>query len=221
MADKSTAAGPVELLARNKLGVSVSRLQKLSTTDLDLAISALKANAPNTRYRVGGYYGPGDGPVGTLLMTNQQMVLGPMMIESFFVTNEVGIDVTTAGTEGNLYVAIYLDNGSGYPGALYYTTPALTVTPGAFKSTAALAIPLTPGLYWVGCLVNGVVTTAPTIRTLATNSRFVGETAGANDINTAGYASPSTLSTTPPASFPSTVLVVAQAPRVMLGVGAN
>lgn len=221
MADKSTIAQYVELLQRNNIGVSVSRLQRLSTTDIDTVISELKATSDGGRYRVGGYYGPGDGPVGTVLMTNQQMILGPMLIDNFFIASEVGIDVTTAGTEGNLYTCIYLDNGSGYPGQLLYTTPALTVTPGAFKSTAALTLPLTPGLYWVGCLVNGVVTTAPTIRSIASNSRFVGETAGANDINTAAYASPSNLNSTPPTSFPTTALVVANAPRVMIGVGAN
>lgn len=220
MADKSTIAAAAELYARNKLGVSVSRLQQLSTTDIDTVISEFKAGSPNARYRVGGYVGSGDGPISTLLMTNQQMVLGPLIVEDFFVANEVGIDVTTAGTEGSLYVCIYLDRGDGYPGTLLYTTPALTVTPGAFKSTAALTLPLVPGLYWAGCLVNGVVTTAPTIRTIASNSRYVLETAGANDINTAAYSAGS-LASTPPTAFPATPAVVAQAPRVMIGVGAT
>jgi hypothetical protein len=220
MADKGQIAQYIELMARNKLGVSVSRLQTLSTTDIDTVIAELKAGSNNAKYRVGGYVGSGDGPIGTLLMTNQQLVVGPLVVDDFFVANEVGIDVTTAGTEGSLYACIYLDRGDGYPGQLLYTTPALTSTPGAFKSTAALTLPLVPGLYWAGCLVNGVITTAPTIRTVASNSRYVLETAGANDINTAGYSAGS-LASTPPTSFPSTPAVVAQAPRVMLGVGAT
>lgn len=219
MADKSEIAQYVELYARNKLGMSVSRLQKLSTTDLDSVIAMLKASANNVDYRVGGFYGP-EGPLSTFLMVNQQMNVGPLQIDNFIVASDIGVEVTTAGTEGNLYIVIYADRGDGYPGNLVYTTAAQVVTGTSFRGGSSLTQPITPGLYWVGCLVNGVVTTAPTVRSLTQNSKYVGQTAGAGSTANAGYSAGS-LASTPPTTFPSTVTVAASAPRVMIGVGAN
>jgi hypothetical protein len=218
MADKADVAKYVELYARNKLGMSVGRLQKLSTTDLDTVVAELKASANNTRYRVGGFYGP-DGPLGTFLTVNQQINVGPMVIDTFMTASDVGVEVSTAGTEGNLYICIYADNGTGYPGSLLYTTAAQVVTGTTFRGGSGLTLPLTPGLYWAGTLVNGVVTTAPTVRSVTQNSKFVGQTAGAGSTATAGYSATG-LASTPPTNFPATVTVAAAAPRVMIACGA-
>lgn len=219
MAAGSVIAQYLELYARNKLGVSVNRLQKLSTTDSDTAITELKAGANNTRYRVGGYVGPG-GALSTTLMVNQELWVTPFQVDTFFVANELGIENSVAGTEGNLYACIYLDNGNCYPGQLLATTTAQLVTGTSFKSQAGLSIPLVPGLYWLGALVNGVVTTAPTIRTITENSRYVASATGAGSTSLAGYKATAQAST-PPTQFPATVSVIAAGPRVMLGVASN
>lgn len=219
MADKTTIATQVELYARNKLGVSVSRLQRLSDADRDKVVTEFKANVNNSRYRVGNFYGP-EGPLGTFLTVNQQMNVGPIQIDTFFVASDIGVEVTTAGTEGNLYIVVYNDRGDGYPGTLQYTTAAQVVTGTSFRGGSTLTEPFVPGLYWIGVLVNGVVTTAPTVRAVTQNSKYVGQTAGAGSTANAGYAATG-LSSTPPTVFPSTVTVAASAPRVMFGIGAN
>lgn len=215
MANSSKAfAGLVNRMAQKMVGVDSARLQKFTAqADIDTITENLKLGVPVAKYRTGLYYG-GVGSISTLLLTEDVMVLGPVMIESFMVVEEIGVDVTTAGTEGNLYTALYRDRGDGYPGAVIHESAALAVTAG-FKSTTGLSIPLTPGLYWAGALCNQVTTTVATVRSLLNNSPYVGETAGANDVNIAGY-SEAALTATPPATFTDTVTTVAAVPRVLM-----
>jgi hypothetical protein len=215
MANSAKAfAGLINRMSQRAVGVDSARLQKFTTqADIDTITENLKLGTPVAKYRTGGYYG-GAGSIDTLTLTEDVMVLGPIMLESFMVVEEIGVDVTTAGTEGDLYVALYRDRGDGYPGAVIHESAALAVTTG-FKSTTGLAIPLTPGLYWAGALCNQVTTTVATVRSLINNSPYVGETAGANDVNAAGYSEAS-LTATPPANFTATATVVAEVPRVLL-----
>ncbi len=207
-------AGLINRMTQKAVGVNSARLQNItSQTDIDVITENLKHAVPKARYRTGLYYG-GEGSISTLLLTEDVMVLGPVLIESFMVVEEIGVDVTTAGTEGNLYTALYRDRGDGYPGALIHKSAALTVT-AAFKSTTGLTLPLTPGVYWAGALCNQVTTTVATVRSLLNNSRYVGETAGANDINIAGY-SQAALTGEPPATFTDTATTVAAVPRVLM-----
>lgn len=211
-------AGLVYEQQKHRVGISSARIQDLSAADIDSVGDRLKKGSPRARWRVGGFYG-GEGAMDTLLLTEDVMVLGPILIEEFVVIEEIGIDVTTAGTEGNLYTALYADRGDGYPGEVIHESAALAVTAG-FKSTTGLTLALPPGLYWGGALCNQVTTTVVTVRSLINNSRFVGETAGANDVACAGY-SEAALTATPPSSFTSTVTVVGEVPRLLLKVKSH
>lgn len=217
MGSKSDFAAAVQDHAAKKLGMSTSRLQRVGTSDVDPLLELVKIGPPIARHRVGGYYGPDGGAISTLLLTEDVLVVGPLVWEEFAVIEEIGIDVTTAGSEGNLYTALYADRGDGYPGELIHASAALTVTPGAFKSTTGLDIELPPGLYWAGAVCNQVTTTVATVRTVTGNSRFVGETAGANDVAACGYSQAS-VTGAPPTNFTDTATVVAAAPRVMMKV---
>lgn len=213
---KAELAPLVEEHLSKRLGVSTSRLQEVASADLDALASLLRIGPPLRKHRVGGFYGP-DGAYDTLLLTEDQLVLGPLVWEEFAVIEEIGIDVTTAGTEGNLYTAIYADRGDGYPGSLIHASAALAVTTG-FKSTASLDIELPPGLYWVGAVCNQVTTTVATVRSLVNNSPYVGETAGANDINKAAYAFANVTGAPASASITGAETVVAEAPNVLLKI---
>lgn len=216
MANAREFATLLKLQERERQGVSVSRLMKYTTqADIDqIAATLATQDGPIGKFRSGLYYGP-DGAIGTLLLTNATEVSGPMVLDSFMECGEIGIDVTTAGTEGSLYTVLRRDRGDGYPGDIIHVSAALTSTPGAFKSTSGLKIPLVPGLYWVGVALHGVITTAATVRSLVNNSPYVGETAGANDVNTAAYQQTG-IAAQPSGAFSDTVATVAQAPRVML-----
>ena len=206
---------------RNRVGVSTTRLMELSDSQVDTVAGLIETSgkALTNRHRVGGYYG-GNGHQDTLTLTEDVMVVGPIVIEEFLSISEIGVDVTTAGTEGNLYTALYADTGNGYPGALIHASAALAVTTG-FKSTTGLTnVLLPPGLYWAGALCNQVTTTVATVRSLISNSPWVGETAGANDVDCAGY-SMSAQTGAPPATFGSSAAVVGEVPRVLLKVDSK
>lgn len=215
MASLSEVSPLIEQMLRKRVGISSGQLNDLSSAELDEIVAQLQVGPPMTKYRVGGFYS-GEGTMGTLLLTEDVLVVGPILIEKYIVVEEIGVDVTTAGTEGDLYTALYRDRGDGYPGAAIHRSAALTVTQ-AFKSTASLDIELAPGLYWGGAVCNQVTTTVATVRSLASNSRFVGETAGANDVAMAGY-SEAAVTGVPSATFTSTPTVVGAVPRLLLKV---
>jgi hypothetical protein len=217
MGSKSDFAAAVQTHESKRLGMSTSRLQKVATADVDPLLELIKVGPPIARHRVGGFYGGDGGAISTLLLTEDVLVVGPIVWEEFAVIEEIGIDVTTAGSEGNLYTALYADRGDGYPGELIHASAALTVTPGAFKSTASLDIELPPGLYWGGAVCNQVTTTVATVRSLTNNSRYVGETAGANDVATAGY-SQAAVTGAPPTNFTDTATVVGAVPRLLMKI---
>jgi hypothetical protein len=212
---KADLAALVRDYQAKTLGMSTSRLQDVATADLDALANLIKKGPPLRKHRVGGFYG-GDGTYDTLLLTEDVMVLGPLVWEEFAVIEEIGVDVTTAGTEGDLYTALYADNG-GYPGELVHASAALTVT-AAFKSTASLDIELPPGLYWAGAVCNQVTTTVATVRSLINNSPYVGGAAGADDINKAGYSFAGVTGAPANASIAGSPTVVAEVPNILLKV---
>lgn len=216
MAGKQDIAYAAAEHERKTLGFSTSRLQKTASADIDALIKNLRIGPAMARYRTGLYYGPDGAAIGTQLLVEDALCVGPQMWEQFAVIEEIGIDVTTAGTEGNLYTVLYADRGDGYPGEAIHVSAALAVTAG-FKSTTGLEIELPPGLYWTGVVCNQVTTTVATVRSVTTNSRFVGETAGANDVLLSGY-SQAAVTGAPPANFTDTVTPSAFAPRVLMKV---
>lgn len=215
MASISEISPLIQANIAKRLGISATQLTDLSSAELDEIVTQLKLGPAMARYRVGGFYA-GEGAMSTLLLTEDVLVVGPILIEKYVVVEEIGLDVTTAGTEGDLYTALYRDRGDGYPGASLHISAAKTVTQ-AYKSTASLDVELAPGLYWGGAVCNQVTTTVATVRSLVHNSRFVGETAGANDVATAGY-SEAAVTGAPNATFTATPTVVGAVPRLQLKI---
>lgn len=214
MADKREFAALLREHARKRLGTDAARLGKLtSQSDIDNVAKWLKTGPAMARYRAGLYY-TGEGTIDTHLTVNQNEFTGPVVIDSFMIVDEIGIEISVAGTEGNFYTVLRADRGDGYPGEIVHVSAALTVT-AAFKSTTGLSIPLPPGLYWAGVAVNGVVTTAPTVRSLVINSPYVGHTAGASSANAAGY-SQTGVTGAPSGAFSDIAANIVEAPMVKL-----
>ena len=91
----------------------------------------------------------------------------PWRIRRTTTFSKIGAEVTAAGDSGSvLRIGIYADDGTGYPGAL--VLDAGTIAGDAIAvAEIATSFTLTPGLYWVGAVVQGVTTTQPTVRTIA------------------------------------------------------
>lgn len=216
---KSALAGLIRRHQEKASGFPIGRLQDLAQADVDLLEPLINAGPPIARWRVGGFYGGDGGAISTLLLTEDVLVVGPILVQQYCVISDIGVDITTAASEGNFYTALYRDRGDGYPGASVHVSAALPITQ-AFQSTGSLAIELTPGLYWGGAVCNQVTTTVATVRSLTNNSRFVGETAGANDVACAGY-SMAAQTGAPAATFTATPTVVGAVPRLLLKVAST
>jgi len=219
MAAKQDFGRLIRGLSERAVGVSSGRLYRLSTqADIDLAASCLEKGPPIIKKRAGLYYS-GEGAIDTLLLTEDVEVVGPFIVEEFCIIEEIGVEVSTAGTEGNLYTSLREDRGDGYPGDLIHTSAALAVSLG-FKSTTGLTIPLVPGLYWAGAVCNQVTTTVATVRSLLNNSPHVGHTAGASSANAAGYTQ-ATITAAPPTTFSDTAANAVEVPMVKFKVKSN
>lgn len=107
----------------------------------------------------------------TALSTNSALGNGIGRFSPWFVPRTtafaaIGAEITSAGDAGStLRLGIYADDGTGYPGAL--TLDAGTIA-GDSVAVQEVTVPftLTPGLYWVGGVVQGVTTTQPTVRVI-------------------------------------------------------
>lgn len=201
---------------RKKVGISSAEMNGYSSSDLDTIVTQLKAGPARSKYKVGGYYG-GEGVISTLALTDDTLVVGPVVIDKLITVEEIGVDVTSAGTGGNLYVAVYYDRGDGYPGALMYKTGALAVT-GAFQSATGLTLRFAPGIYWMGAHNSGAVTGTATVRALASSSRWVPLAAGGDDTDSCGYSYTEAADSVPLDPFTSTMTVVGKVPRVLFKV---
>lgn len=216
MAALSEVSAYIQERWRKMVGISSGDLNGLTSAELDTVITTLKTGPARAKYKIGGYYGV-EGTISTLLMTDDTMVLAPFIVDKMITVEEVGVDVTTAGSGGSLYTAIYNDRGDCYPGALLQKSAALAVT-AAFQSTASLTLRLAPGLYWVGTHNSGAVTTPVTVRAVQTSFRCMPLTAGADDTNACGYSQAVTADSVPPDTFTTTVTVTDKAPRVLFKV---
>jgi hypothetical protein len=80
----------------------------------------------------------------------------------------VGGEITVIGDVGSkVRVGIYADNGNGYPGALILDAGQLAGDVVAVSELAVGPLAIPAGWYWLGGVVQLVVTTTPTIRTIA------------------------------------------------------
>ena len=79
----------------------------------------------------------------------------------------IGAEVTAAGEAGSVVrLGIYADDGTGYPGALVLDAGTIAGT-SATVQEITIAQVLTPGLYWIGGVVQNAPTTQPTLRSIA------------------------------------------------------
>lgn len=122
--------------------------------------------------------------------------VAPMRLGNAITISRIGIETTASGEAGGVIrIAIYADNGFGYPGRLvadFGTVPGDAVAVSEITTSTLL----TPGTYWVGTVNQNVTTSQPTIRSLGTTNGVSTElipftasvTPGTNAAPSIGYA---------------------------------
>jgi hypothetical protein len=146
---------------------------------------------------------------------NQLLRLTPLIVTTAFTLTQLGAELVTAGDAPTLIaMAWYGDDGTGYPGSLISApgsistgtgnagTIATAGTPGVYMIPLATPVPITPGLYWLGGVVQGVSSVQPTMRTGSFGTQFAAASAGVPGVSASqlGYTQ-SSVSGALPATF--------------------
>jgi hypothetical protein len=134
-----------------------------SPTNLNLINAPIAGNS----VPAGQYIFPGGGQSVT---TSSTLGVGTLRVFPWYLPNSctltvVGAEVTAAGDTGSTYhLGIYSDTGGFQPGGLLLDAGTISGTTVGVQSIT-ISQALSPGVYWVGGVVQNVTTTQPTIRT--------------------------------------------------------
>jgi hypothetical protein len=171
-----------------------------STTNLTMMSSPIAGNPVPS----GQYIFPGGGQSVT---TSNTMGIGTLRIFPWYLPNSctltvLGAEVTTAGDSGSTYhLGIYSDTGAFQPGSLLLDAGTISGSTVAVQNIT-ISQPLSPGVYWIGGVVQNVTTTQPTIRTFVPGPFALPLSAQpAAGVSVAGYTYSSTVSSSLPATF--------------------
>lgn len=149
-------------------------------------------------------------------LTNNTLRLAPWYVPVACAIDRLGGDIATVGEAGSkVRLGIYGDNGTAYPGALVLDGGQIAGD-SATVQELTVSLTLSPGLYWIGGVVQSATTTQPTVRI---NNNWYGPvmlalttSAPAASATATGYAQ-SSVSGALPANFTTSVTASGSAPR--------
>ncbi len=148
-------------------------------------------------------HGPsGNANLGTLALSINALRACPIYIPQRVTIDKLGVEIT-AGTSGNIWVALYSCAANGAPDALVAWSGELTVTaPGVYEGlSGGGSVVVEPGTYWIAYLTN----TANTARAMGSivnlYSIFLGMPSTIGTTFGTGWAQTLTYTATAPATF--------------------
>ena len=98
---------------------------------------------------------------------NQNLRLSPAVITSTVAISRLWVEHTAAGEATAVFrIGIYADDGTGWPGNLIVDAGTVSMSGAAAVQEVTVDVTLTPGVYWIGGVLQGAATTQPTIRTI-------------------------------------------------------
>jgi hypothetical protein len=165
--------------SRNGNPAIASLLTQLAAEGLLTDSSSLGSLPGVPPLRTGLYYRtvPTTSLTTSATLGNGNLRCTPFWVPSSLTLSKIGAEVTSAGDAGSkLRLGIYADDGTGYPGALVVDAGTIAGD-SATVQEITISQALTPGLYWIACAVQVVVTTQPTVRVLSANTIQTGATA--------------------------------------------
>lgn len=131
--------------------------------------------APNTapatiapRWQSGRYYfTPNYSVTTSVTQGNNTLRMIPFVVPNNVTIIRIGAEITLAGDGTSvLRLGIYADDGTGRPGALVIDAGTI---PGNVVAVQEIVVnqALSAGLYWTAAVIQGVVTTQPTVRVVS------------------------------------------------------
>ncbi len=153
---------------------------------------------------------------------NGTLRLVPWLVPNAVTISKIGAEITSAGDAGSkLRIGIYSDTGTGYPGALLLDAGQIAGDSATVQEISISQL-LPAGLYWVGAVVQSVVTTQPTIRCQNAPGWFngnirLGTSLPAANLSTYGFAQTGVTGALS-GPFTSTITFTTIAPRILFKV---
>lgn len=221
MPDLSSILANSGLLRRSSAGAleDVSPAE-LAADDAFTGTFAAVVAVPTVRYVAGGWFAPPGTPSTSASHVNNVLYAAPISVIEPVTIDKVGVGVTVAGEAGStLRVGIY-DTLEGLPNALLGSVAPIAADAVATPEPA-LALTLTPGVYWLAAVVQGAPTTRPTLRSVSGTGAVTGAESAATALagSLIGYQK-SSVSGALPASWGSSLLAAGVVPRVAVHVAA-
>ena len=124
---------------------------------------------PTNSYASGYYYTFNFAASGSTTnnLGNNNLRLSSAVVTSTVSISRLWVEHTAAGeATAVLRIGIYADNGNGWPGSLVLDAGTVSMSGTAAVQEVTVSLTLTPGVYWVGGVVQGAATTQPTVRTI-------------------------------------------------------
>lgn len=156
----------------------------IAATNVQAAIAEVAAEAAGggtgsrPGYRSGTWHSAATGHTsGTAVASDNDLQAMPFVVDKATTFDRLGCAITVAGTAGfTEHLALYADNGFGYPGALLASGQVAGDAVAAPEVTINQA--LSAGVYWLASKAESPNsgTTPPTMRTLSGASRWVATT---------------------------------------------
>ncbi len=122
-----------------------------------------------------GYWYHAQGAAGaTQLLVQANVSYSPIIVQQPTVFDQIGLEITTAGTTNSVTrLGIYGDVG-GAPGPLILDAGTIPTSCVAQTQTIPISQALGPGVVWVASVGQGTPGTQPTVRRLGTDNSVVG-----------------------------------------------
>ena len=97
---------------------------------------------------------------------NNTMRLTPWWVQRTITIDQIGAETAASGDAGSKFrIAVYADDGTGYPGALALDAGQIAGDAVGFQPLV-VSLTLARGLYWGGGAVQSATTVQPTMRTI-------------------------------------------------------
>lgn len=154
---------------------------------------------------------PGTGNRGSATPTLNELRVSPWFVSDYATWDRASANVNVAGGAGSITrIGIYRDNGSGYPGTLYWESATIDTTATGTIPATAVSIAIPAGTWWVGAVCQ---VASPQLETMSNFNYAVNTQDPTLGTASAGY-SHSNVTGALPATFTNTFFSTSNAPVI-------
>lgn len=141
-----------------------------------MGFSGISSSLPTLVTTKSGGYAQGQFGVTTATLGNGNLRISPIIITDTIVIKALGSEFSVAGDASSIFnLTCFKDDNTGYPGSLVSNPGSISTgtgnagtiptggVPGVYLAPLPVPLVFTPGIWWLGGVVQGVTVTQPTM----------------------------------------------------------